>query len=307
MHIPSSMLNGTICPVTAVVSALSIGGVTFAAAKAKGKPGAMRFGAVSAFIFAAQMMNFPIQNGTSGHLLGGVLASALLGVPFGVLAMALVLLIQTFVFSDGGTSVLGANILNMALIGAGIGGLLFRSLVGTSTRNSMHHLFAMGMAAWLSTVVAALVCSVELGISGAIPFSIVAGAMIGVHAFIGIGEGLITIMVYQLLVAKSFEMSSKWTVSLPALSLAIIGAMLTPFACSFPDGLEWVGKKYQFFHESAPSFISPLANYTVSFISHPKISTELAGLSGVLITFLGAWLLANMLNWTRLSILEKEV
>ena len=307
MHIPSSMLHGAICPVTAVVSALSVGGVAFAAATAKEKPSAIRFGAVSAFIFTAQMMNFPVQNGTSGHLLGGVIASALLGVPFGVLATALVLLIQTLVFSDGGVSVLGANILNMSLIGAGIGGLIFRSLVGTSTKNTMYHMSAIGIVAWFSVIAAALACSIEFGISGTISFSKVASAMIGIHALIGIGEGLITIMVYHFLVAKSFKRSSEWALSLPVLSVAIIGAMLSPFACSFPDGLEWIGRKYQFFHELAPSFISPLANYTVSFIHHKIISTSAAGLSGVLITFLGACLLAHALNWKRLSASEKEI
>lgn len=306
MHIPGSMLNGTICPVTAAVSALSIGGIAFVAVKAKEKPGPMRFGAVAAFIFAAQMMNFQVLNGTSGHLLGGVLVSALLGVPFGVLSTALVLLIQAIVFSDGGMSTLGANILNMALIGAGVGGLIFKSLVGTSTRNSKFHLSAIGVAAWLSVMAAALACSIELGISGAIPFSRVVSAMVGIHSLIGIGEGLITVMVYYFLAVPSFQASPKWTMSLPVLSLAIVGALLSPFACSFPDGLEQIGRKYQLFHEAAPSFMSPLANYAVSFISHPMLSTPLAGLTGVLLVLLGGWGLAKILNCGALVISKKE-
>lgn len=307
MHIPNSMLNGPICPVTAAVSILVVGGVAMAAAKVKEKPSAMRFGAVSAFIFSAQMLNFPIQHGTSGHLLGGVLASALLGVPFGVLATALVLLIQAIIFSDGGMSVLGANILNMSVIGAGMGGLLFRSLSGKSYRNSRQHLSAIALAGCFSVILAAFACSMELAIAGTIPFSRVVGAMIGIHALIGIGEGLITVVAYHFIFSKSFTSTSQWAVKLPGLSLAIMGAMLSPFACGFPDGLEWISRKYQFFHESAPTFKSPLANYTVSYISHPIISAALAGVMGVLIALFGGWALAKMLNCEIWAISRKEL
>ena len=90
MHIPQNLLDGTLCPVTAVFSGLCLAGAALAAYRSAEKPHPLRFAAVSAFLFAAQMLNFPISSGTSGHLLGGVLASALLGVPFGVLALALV-------------------------------------------------------------------------------------------------------------------------------------------------------------------------------------------------------------------------
>ena len=102
MHIPQNLLDGTLCSVTAVVSGLCLAGAALAAYRSAEKPHPLRFAAVSAFLFAAQMMNFPISGGTSGHLLGGVLASALLGVPFGVLALALVVAIQALVFADGG-------------------------------------------------------------------------------------------------------------------------------------------------------------------------------------------------------------
>ena len=138
MHIPNSMLQGHVCPVTAGVSILGIAIAAFKAISSKNKPAAARFGAIAALIFAGQMMNFPIQSGTSGHLLGGVLASALLGIPFGVLAMALVVTIQCIVFSDGGFSVLGANILNMALIGAGLGGVLHLLFFGKLYWNKPH-------------------------------------------------------------------------------------------------------------------------------------------------------------------------
>ena len=114
MHIPDSMLQGAVCPVTAAVSVAGVLAAAWLVMKAEHKPTAGRFAAVVALIFAGQMMNFPIMDGTSGHLLGGVLAAAVLGTPLGVLAIALVVTIQSLVFSDGGVNVLGANMFNGA-------------------------------------------------------------------------------------------------------------------------------------------------------------------------------------------------
>lgn len=301
MHIPDHMLRGQICPVTAIVSAIGIVGAATLAIRAKEKPSASRFGAVAAFIFAAQMMNFPIQNGTSGHLLGGVLASALLGIPFGVLATALVLLIQCFVFSDGGVSVLGANILNMALVGAGMGGFLFKQLAGGSAKNSAFRLSSLAVAGWFSVILAALACSIELGISGTIPFSEVAGAMLSVHALIGVGEGLIAVAVYRALSSEALSRSPKWSVGVPFLAAVTIGVLLSPFASGFPDGLEWVAEKYQFLHEAAPAFVGPLPDYAVPALSNGMLSTGLAGLIGVLATFALGWLLARCFTGMKLK------
>jgi len=136
MHIPNHMLQGHICPVTTVVSAMGIFIAANLAARSKEKPSASRFAAVTSFIFAAQMMNFPIQNGTSGHLLGGILAVSLLGTSFGVMSIAIVVTIQCLVFSDGGFTVLGANVFNMALIGAGLAGILKTNLVKDLKKSS---------------------------------------------------------------------------------------------------------------------------------------------------------------------------
>lgn len=307
MHIPSSMLSGAICPVTAVVSALGVGGAVFAASKIKDKTTAARFGAVTAFIFASQMMNFPVQNGTSGHLLGGVLAAALLGTPLGMLSMAIVLLIQCLVFSDGGLSVLGANMLNMAVIGTGVGGLLYQCLTRTTADHSIARSVSLGFAAWFSVLLAALACSLELAIAGTVPFSKVAGAMIRIHALIGVAEGAITVAAYHLLSAQPSKASQKWSVGAPLLGSVLIGAMLSPFASSFPDGLEWVAQKYQFLHESAPAFVGPMTDYMVPFIGQQCISTGLAGLCGALVTFLVGWFAAGFLGQRTRTVLNEGV
>ncbi|MBN1687966.1 MAG: energy-coupling factor ABC transporter permease [Candidatus Omnitrophica bacterium] len=296
MHIPNEMLNGTICPVTAAVSAVGIVGAAVAAVKSKERPKAARFGAVAALIFSGQMMNFPIQNGTSGHLLGGVLASALLGTPFGILAMALVVSVQCLLFSDGGFSVLGANVLNMAVIGAGLGGILRSKRVRSFPFTSLKRIVSVGSVAWISVVAAAFACSLELAVAGTIDFSKVAVSMLGTHALIGIGEALITLSAYYLFAEETYEKVPEWIIGAPLLASGLIAGLLSPFASGFPDGLEWVAEKYQFLHEAAPAFASPMPDYAVAGIPVEALSTGLAGMIGVFATFLLGWAVAAVVT-----------
>lgn len=296
MHIPSSMLHGQICPLTAVISAAGIATAAVKAFFSKKKPNPARFAAITALIFAGQMMNFPVKDGTSGHLLGGMLAVALLGLPFGVLAIALVVTIQCLVFSDGGFSVLGANILNMAVLGTAVSGMLYNFFFARFSEKSPRQLAGLACFSWLSIVMAAFGCSLELGISGTIAFPKVIGAMIGTHALIGVGEALITVALYLALSSNPIQVSEKRSVGVPLAASAIIAAMLSPFASGFPDGLEWVAEKYQFLHESAPAFVSPLPDYTVPVISNQTLTTGLAGLIGVVVTFLVAWTAAKLIS-----------
>jgi cobalt/nickel transport system permease protein len=151
-------------------------------------------GVCAAFVFAAQMINFPIPGGTSGHLLGGTLTGILLGPWAGSLVMTVVFIVQALLFQDGGLTALGANIFNMGLIGTFGGYYLYkviRSLFGFSRWRGM----AMGtaIAAWTSVVVAAFVCSVQLDLSGTVPLQVALFAMLSWHFVIGIGEALITL------------------------------------------------------------------------------------------------------------------
>jgi cobalt/nickel transport system permease protein len=153
-------------------------------------------GLVAAFVFAAQMLNFPVASGTSGHLLGGLLAAVLVGPWLGSLAVTVVLTVQCLLFADGGLSALGLNVVNMALVPAFVGYGLFvlgRRLL-PSTRTGV--LGATGVAAFLSVVLASLAFTAEyaLGGSDAVPVATVAAAMVGVHVLIGIGEAVITVL-----------------------------------------------------------------------------------------------------------------
>ena len=151
-------------------------------------------GVMAAFIFAAQMLNFPVIGGTSGHLLGGVLAVVLLGPYAGAIVIAVVLTAQCLIFQDGGLTALGANIFNMSFLGA-IGGCFIYDIIRKIIKNKRGIIIGAGIAAWASVVVASSACAVELAISGTSPLRIALPAMAGVHALIGIGEAIITCLV----------------------------------------------------------------------------------------------------------------
>lgn len=191
MHIP----DGFLTPNTwASAWLVSVGGIAYCLKKTacilKDKMIPL-MGVMSAFIFAAQMLNFPVMAGTSGHLLGGVLAAVFLGPFAGAVVLSCVLIVQCLVFQDGGLTALGANILNMALIGTMPGYLIYR-IIRKIISGNKGIIIGASIAAWLSVVLASIACSVELAVSRISPLRIVLPAMAGVHILIGIGEAVIT-------------------------------------------------------------------------------------------------------------------
>jgi cobalt/nickel transport system permease protein len=163
-------------------------------------------GVTASFIFAAQMINFPVAGGTSGHFLGAALASILLGPWLSYIVMSLVLVLQCLGFADGGLTALGSNVVNMGLIG-GLGSYpVFRLLQALFPANNRGFLLAAAIAAWFSVVMASMACAVELGLSGTSPFSLVIPSMAGFHALIGIGEALITTAVLSAVLAARSDL-----------------------------------------------------------------------------------------------------
>jgi cobalt/nickel transport system permease protein len=150
-------------------------------------------GVMAAFIFAAQMFNFQVVGGTSGHLLGGVLAAILLGPWAATIVMACVVAVQALVFQDGGLVVLGANIFNMGVIGTLGGFLIYKTVATVLGGEGRGRLPAAAIAAWTSVVLGATAMALELAISGTTPLELTLPAMVGVHAVIGIGEAVITV------------------------------------------------------------------------------------------------------------------
>jgi cobalt/nickel transport system permease protein len=144
------------------------------------------------FIFAAQMLNFPVAGGTSGHFLGAVFSSVLLGPWAGFIIITLVLVVQCLGFADGGLTALGSNVFNMALIGALGGYAIFSTLYSSFKKSEKGFFVALAISSWLSVVLGATAAAVELALSGTSPLTLVLPAMAGVHAIIGIGEAIIT-------------------------------------------------------------------------------------------------------------------
>lgn len=195
LHIPDGFLS---LPVSLIcwVLAIALIGISLKRVKADYQDKAVPLmGVCAAFIFAAQMINFPIPGGTSGHLLGGTLAGVLLGPWAGSLVMTVVFIVQAVLFQDGGLTVLGANIVDMGLIGTFAGYYLYKAIrraVGFNTWRGMA--IATGVAAWVSVFVAALLCAVQLALSGTVALTTSLAAMATWHVMIGVGEALITLL-----------------------------------------------------------------------------------------------------------------
>ena len=192
LHIPDGFLSGG---VAAVAGVLAIATVAYALRVADVELDEARvplLGVLAAFIFAAQMLNFPIAGGTSGHFLGATLAAVLLGPWLACLVMAVVIGVQAFAFADGGITALGANVLNMGVLGALLAGLLVGALVKVLPTGRGAFLGIVAGVSGLAVMVGAAATSVELALSDTVPLGVSLPAMLGVHMLIGIGEAVIT-------------------------------------------------------------------------------------------------------------------
>jgi cobalt/nickel transport system permease protein len=188
MHIPDGFLDAK---VWVTLDAASAGALAYSMKRVRHDLDERQvplMGVMGAFIFAAQMINFPIGGGTSGHLLGATLATVMLGPWAAALVMGCVFVIQSLLFSDGGIFALGANLFNMGLIGCCVAALMCRAMSGERAR-----WIGVAIAAWLSVVIGSALTAVELSVSGTVPLKIALPTMMGVHALIGVGEAFITV------------------------------------------------------------------------------------------------------------------
>jgi len=198
MHIPDGFLD----PKTwGTLYGVSGGTVAYALYRVKDRLTETKIpllGITAAFIFAAQMLNFPVAGGTSGHYVGALLACILLGPWEGLLTMTVVLMVQCFFFADGGLTALGANVFNMGII-AGLLSyslmILFKKPLAKWIGEKKALLASTAIFSWLGVVLAASACAIELAISGTVPLGVALPAMAGVHMLIGIGEAVITVVV----------------------------------------------------------------------------------------------------------------
>ncbi len=306
MHIPDGFLDAK----TAVtMGVLSAGGLVVALRQTRLHLPPRRvplLGLSAAFVFAAQMLNFPVAGGTSGHLIGGVLTAALLGPSAAVIVISSVLIVQCFLFADGGVTALGANIFNMALI-SGVFGWAIYYAISRIVKGLFGRIVAATFAAWVSTALAAIVCAGELAASGIVPWKIAFPAMAGVHALIGIGEAIITALVLSTvwtnrpdLVALPGEISRTARSYRPLIAyggLIALGLALfiSPFASHAPDGLDKTAADHGFLQNATLLIHSPLGDYHFPSISAQTLATALAGAIGTILVFVLAWIFAGIL------------
>lgn len=191
MHIPDGFVDLKTVIATSVISAGGLGASIYQVKKIfKAKTIAI-MGVLAALIFALQMINFSIPGGTSGHLLGGALSSIIAGPFGGSIILSVVLIVQALIFNDGGITALGANILNMAIIGV-FGSYLIYYLIRKISKSRINFYIAIAAASWFSVVFASFFAALELGISGTYAMGITLKAMVLVHMIIGAGEAVIT-------------------------------------------------------------------------------------------------------------------
>jgi cobalt/nickel transport system permease protein len=203
MHIPDGFIDA---PVSIAAGVIAVGGIAIALRGARRQLDdrlAPMAGLTAVFVFAMQMINFPVAAGTSGHLIGAALAAVLVGPWAAVLAISIVLVVQALVFADGGLSALGLNIVNLALVATLAAWLVFRLLVKIFPKKEFSVVVAAGLAGFVSVPVSALAFATEFWLGGTAPISVgaVFAAMGGVHVLIGVGEGLITGLVVAAVLA----------------------------------------------------------------------------------------------------------
>ena len=206
LHAPDGFFSTPISLVFWVITGLALGLSVQRAGKQLDERAVPLMGVMAAFIFAAQMFNFQIPGGTSGHLLGGVLAAVLLGPWAGTIVMACVIGVQALVFQDGGLVVLGVNIFNMGLIGTFGGYWLYRTLCAALGGEERGRLVAAAVAAWSSVFVASIITAVQLAASDTTDLTAAIAAMAGWHAVIGIGEAIISVAALSFIAASRADL-----------------------------------------------------------------------------------------------------
>jgi cobalt/nickel transport system permease protein len=295
MHLSDHYLDPATCAATGLLAA---GAVGLAVSKLRTENSRDRLSiiaSVSAAVFAAQMVNYPVGQGTSGHLIGGALTGLLLGPWTAMVVMTIVITVQALLFADGGLAALGANVLNMAVV-APLAAIAVDRVLRRSSLFREREVLRSGLAAWACVMAAAATCSLEIAASGQQPLIAVLPTMTGIHAVIGLSEALITAAV--LLAVRSTVGATSRAPMLPAnrdascrrlfvpllLAAIIMAALVSPFASGLPDGLESAASQLALVDVPNHANWVLMPDYEAPGIAGP-LSTSLAGLIGVVVAF----------------------
>jgi cobalt/nickel transport system permease protein len=321
VHVPDGFINAPTSAATGVMAAGALAVSLRGARRELDERTAPLAGLVAAFIFAVQMLNFPVAAGTSGHLLGGALAAILVGPCTGVLCVSVVLLMQGILFADGGLTALGVNITDMAIVTTVVAYAVFRGLVRVLPRTRRSVTVASFVSALVSVPAAAVAFTAIYAVGGTTDVSIgkVATAMIGVHVLIGIGEATITALTVGAVIAvrpdlvhgaRGLQQRLKLRVGgelvdapaaepVPAAARShrrlwitglvtslVLAGFVSFYASANPDGLEKVATDQGISEKAQPHAAadSPLAGYGVKDIGDARLSGGLAGVIGVGVT-----------------------
>ncbi|MDO8122014.1 energy-coupling factor ABC transporter permease [Isoptericola sp. b490] len=309
MHVPDGFLDVPTSVATGVAAVAMVGTALRRAERAITETGPALPGLTAAFVFAAQMVNFPVGAGTSGHLLGGALAAALVGPWTATVVITSVLLVQALLFADGGLTALGTNVITMAVVGVVVGYLVARLALRFLPPRARSLVPATALGGLVSVPAAALAFTGLYAIGGTvdIPIGRLATAMVGWHAVIGVGEALITAAVLGAVVATRPDLvhlgrhlqpagstvGGPTRVRLGRRGLAIGGAVtlavasaVSLAASTHPDGLEYIATSLGFAGAASgsPADRSPLANYVVHGLANPWVSGAAAGMVGAVVT-----------------------
>jgi len=206
MHIPDGFISTPVAISGIAIAAGSVAYAVKATNKRLGEKQVPLMGVLAAFIFAAQMLNFPIPGGTTGHLLGAALAAIFLGPWVGMLVMTSVLMVQSLIFQDGGLLAMGVNIVNMGVIPCFVGYYIYVGTTSLLHKRRLSMLVGAGIAGWVTVVIPAALCALELAISGTVPLHVALPSMSVIYAVIGVGEGLITAAVIALVSATRADL-----------------------------------------------------------------------------------------------------
>ncbi len=300
MHIPDGFLSTPVWLSLDVVAAPVVGWFGRRAQQNTDESKTPLLGVMGAFVFAAQMINFPVGPGTSGHLLGGALLAFTLGPAAAVVVMTAVLALQALVFQDGGLLALGANVFNMAVCGVLVGYLPYHYWGAGRLRRAA--IFAGGA---LSVFVSASLAIVELLVSGIRIPGAVLGASLGVFAVSAVIEGVITVAVLEALE----RINPAWVEKRPAEArpamglLALASVLLVTvgvlFASAAPDGLEKLAEDAGISERARALLETPLADYEAAFLSGSWASQAAAGLVGLALAAALVWALARAVGRRR--------
>lgn len=301
MHIPDGMLSTPVAAASALTGAGAVGYAVRWVRKNLSERSTVLVSVMAALVFALQMLNFPIAPGISGHFAGGAAVAMLLGPWAAVVVMTTVLIVQAFVFADGGVLALGANVVNLALIGPLAGHLIWRLARGFASGSRARMATASFASAWVAVVSASLAVGFEVWLSGRVSLLPALLALGGSHALVGIGEGVITAGLVTFiagvrpdLLSEEAAAPSSAIASVAVGAFAVVAVGVSWLASAYPDALESVAAGAGF-GGGRTLDSSPLAQYVVPGMRDETLAGVLAGLAGVVLVGVGLYALVRSL------------